>query len=45
MKQLRDRQEVLQRVAEAKKAQKESDSDIMAQNDAMISLLAENEDK
>lgn len=45
MKQLRDRQEALQRVAEAKKAQKESDSDIMAQNDAMISLLAENEDK
>lgn len=39
MKQLRDRQEALQRVAEAKKAQKESDGDVVAQNDAMISLL------
>lgn len=43
MKQLRDRQEALQRVAEAKKAQKESDGDAIAQNDAMISLLGKDE--
>ena len=39
MKQLRDRQEALQRVVEAKKTQKESYGDAVAENDAMISLL------